>query len=137
MTYLFPVENSEQIDVKMGGYGRILITAKDGEITVDDLLEFDEGLEPIRMTDEDYLYWMGCAYWWYRMDGGEYWSCDDWFRAAQCCLILQKVPDCAYLKKVCGINATGEPYDYYQMKRAMDLAEFANQCNTDFREGAD
>ena len=136
MPYTFPDEKREEIDVRMGGHGRILITAEDGEITVDELLEYHGG-EHIRMDDSDQLYWLGCVYWWYRMDGGDYWSCDDWWRAAQCCLILKQVPDCSYLKKVCGINATGEPYDYYQMKRAMDLADFANKCNTDFLEGAD
>lgn len=135
MAYLFPVENSEEIDVTFGGYGRIVILAKDGDIRV---CQIWEGYDDVSVLNEnDHLYWLGCVYWWYRMDGGDYWSCDDWWRAAQCCLILKKVPTFEYLKKVCGINATGEPYDYYQMKRAMDLADFANKCNTDFREGAD
>ncbi len=138
MPYTFPEESREVIDVTFGGYGRLEITVEDGEILVDDLIEEADGITyHDHMTDEDQLYWLGCAYWWYRMDGGDYWSCDDWWMAAMCCMILQNVPDCAYLKKVCGITATGKPYDYRQMRRAMDLVEFANRCNTDFREGAD
>ena len=134
--YNFPEESQEIIVVS---FDKLLlrIEVANGDIHVDDVMGNCDSTNPLCLDDEDEDYWLGAVYWWYRMDGGDYWSTRDWRRAAQCCYILQHVPSIAYLRKVCGISSTGEPYDYYTMKRQMDLADFANKCNREYREGAD
>ena len=132
----FPEEIQEIILARFGNT-TLRIEVHDGIIDVEDVMYNGDSMDPLYLDEGDEDYWLGAVYWWYRMDGGDYWSTRDWRRAAQCCYILQHVPSIAYLRKVCGISSTGEPYDYYTMKRQMDLADFANKCNREYREGAD
>lgn len=132
----FPDELQETIVVQFNNT-ILRIEVANGEIAVDDVMGTGDSMDPLELCDTDLYYWLGAVYWWYRFDGGDYWSTSDWYRAAQCCLILKHVPTVSYLRRVCGIQATGEPYSYHEMVRQMDLVDFCNKCNCEFREGAD
>lgn len=133
----FPTELSVTYRVQFDGPHNMttVATGENGDIFVH--LEDENGFRyTVFDTDEDF--WIGAAYVHYGFSNEtSWWSNEDWKRVAQCCTLLQIVPSLSYLMKVCGITSQGRPYSYDEMKRQMDLVDFANNSNREFKEGSD
>ena len=117
---------------------RLRIHMEDGDITVYHIDGFGPGEEE-ELEDNSALYWVGCIYAWYGQDESNHWTTDDYFRAGQCARRKKTVPTVAYLEKACEITTLAGvgPCEYNKMISNMDLIDFANRMNIEWREGAD
>ena len=136
-----PINFMEEISitfrVDMEGI-RLRIHMENGNIDVYHLDGWGPNLEE-KLDDTSAIYWVGCIYAWYGQDESSYWCTDDYFRAGQCARRKKMVPSYEYLIKACNITTqTGVgPCDYNTMILNMDMIDFANRSNQEWREGAD
>lgn len=138
---MFPTTFMEEVSIEfviMMDAIKLRIRVENGNIDVWHVDGFGPG-EPEKLNEKSALYWVGCIYAWYGQDESSAWSTNDYFRAGQCARRKGIVPSITYLTKACAISDRYNvgPCDYHTMISNMDMMDFANRSNQEWREGAD
>ena len=116
------------------------VTAEENDIVVFCIYENVDYQEEVEMDPQvDLEYWVGALLFHYENDLDVCWTEADYRRAAQICLVEDRVLEAKHLEKICEISSEWgvEPASYVKCLRNLDLHNASKNADFSFKEGAD
>ena len=113
---------------------KYFVTAEEGDLVVFEIV----GDESIELDPEvDLEWWVGVLL--YHYESETCWLAADYRRAAQICLVEDRVLEVMHLEKICEISPLMgvEPASYQKCLRNLDLHNAAKHADFSHKEGAD